>query len=239
MGYDAFGLPAENHAIKTGQHPRESTEEVDRGVPAPFHEWGISIDWDRELGHPRARATTAGPSGSFLQLFERGPGLPPGRRGQLVPERPDRAGQRAGDRRPLRALRHAGRGPRSSSSGSSGSPTTPTACSTTCDTVDWPEHVMTMQRNWIGRSEGAEVVLPLRAAGHRLPASSRPAPTRCSARPSSCMAPEHPDVLKLAGDDPEVARVRQPRADRVGRGARRTRRARRPACRWTAPSPTR
>ncbi len=63
MGYDAFGLPAENNAIKTGGHPRE----VDRGSIASFQQqfraWGISIDWSREFG-THEPATTAGPSGS-------------------------------------------------------------------------------------------------------------------------------------------------------------------------------
>src|SRR5215212_12206687 len=49
MGYDAFGLPAENHAIKTGQHPRESTEASIREFRRQFREWGISIDWTREF----------------------------------------------------------------------------------------------------------------------------------------------------------------------------------------------
>src|SRR3954453_13410404 len=50
MGYDAFGLPAENHAIKTGQHPRESTEASIAEFRRQFKEWGISIDWTREFG---------------------------------------------------------------------------------------------------------------------------------------------------------------------------------------------
>ena len=49
MGYDAFGLPAENHAIRTGQHPRESTEAAIREFQRQFREWGISIDWTREF----------------------------------------------------------------------------------------------------------------------------------------------------------------------------------------------
>ena len=50
MGYDAFGLPAENHAIKTGQHPRESTEASIESFRRQMRRWGISIDWSREFG---------------------------------------------------------------------------------------------------------------------------------------------------------------------------------------------
>ena len=49
MGYDAFGLPAENHAIKTGVHPRDSTAESIISFQRQFRSWGISIDWSREL----------------------------------------------------------------------------------------------------------------------------------------------------------------------------------------------
>jgi leucyl-tRNA synthetase len=49
MGYDAFGLPAENHAIKTGVHPRDSTAESIASFQRQFRRWGISIDWSREL----------------------------------------------------------------------------------------------------------------------------------------------------------------------------------------------
>src|SRR3954463_4320535 len=49
MGYDAVGPPADNHAIKTGQHPRDSTDASIASFRRAFHEWGISIDWDREI----------------------------------------------------------------------------------------------------------------------------------------------------------------------------------------------
>src|SRR5206468_4152224 len=49
MGYDAFGLPAENHAINTGVHPRDSTNESIAAFRRAFEAWGISIDWSREL----------------------------------------------------------------------------------------------------------------------------------------------------------------------------------------------
>ncbi|MDX6659651.1 MAG: leucyl-tRNA synthetase, partial [Solirubrobacteraceae bacterium] len=71
MGYDAFGLPAENHAIKTGEHPRESTRKSIETFQRQFREWGISIDWTREFGthEPRYYRWT---QWIFLQLLERG-----------------------------------------------------------------------------------------------------------------------------------------------------------------------
>src|SRR2546421_9494982 len=71
MGYDAFGLPAENHAIKSGQHPRESTDVAIREFQRQFRSWGISIDWSREFGthEPRYYRWT---QWIFLQLFNAG-----------------------------------------------------------------------------------------------------------------------------------------------------------------------
>ena len=71
MGYDAFGLPAENNAIKTGMHPREATEESIASFQRQFRSWGISIDWSREFGthEPRYYRWT---QWIFLKLFERG-----------------------------------------------------------------------------------------------------------------------------------------------------------------------
>ena len=71
MGYDAFGLPAENHAIRTGEHPRDSTAKSIASFQRQFRDWGISIDWTREFGthEPRYYRWT---QWIFLQLFERG-----------------------------------------------------------------------------------------------------------------------------------------------------------------------
>ena len=108
MGYDAFGLNSENAAIKEGGHPREITNRNIEAIRRQMKRMGWAIDWSREV-------STAEPEyyrwtqWLFLRFFERGLCVPPRGAGQVVPEGPDRAGERAGDRRALRALRHRGR----------------------------------------------------------------------------------------------------------------------------------
>src|SRR5437588_7430073 len=71
MGYDAFGLPAENNAIKTGVHPRQATDKSIAAYRHWFHRWGISIDWSREIAthEPTYYRWT---QWIFLQLLNRG-----------------------------------------------------------------------------------------------------------------------------------------------------------------------
>ena len=167
MGYDAFGLPAENHAIKTGQHPRESTRAVDRGVPAAVPPLGHLDRLVARVRHPRAALLPLDAVDLPAALRAR-PGLPQGGGGQLVPERPDRARQRAGHRRALRALRHAVEA-RQLEQWFFRITDYADRLLDDLDTIEWPEHVKTMQRNWIGRSEGAEVTFRCEELGHRLP----------------------------------------------------------------------
>ncbi len=200
MGYDAFGLPAENHAIKTGQHPRESTEQSIQQFQKQFREWGISIDWTREFG-------THEPSYSrwtqwiFLRLFERGLAYRkeaavkwcPNDQTVLANEQViDGRCERCGHLVEVRQLNqwffritdYADR------------------LVDDMREIDWPRNVVTMQENWIGRSEGAEVTFRCEELDIDFPVFTTRPDTLFGAT-FFVLAPEHPDVLRLR-DSPEV-----------------------------------
>jgi leucyl-tRNA synthetase len=198
MGYDAFGLPAENHAIKTGQHPRISTENSIDEFQRQFRSWGISIDWSREFGthEPSYYRWT---QWIFLRLFEEGLAY---RKEAAVKWCPfdqtvlaneqviDGRCERCGNLVEVRQLEqwffkitdYAERMLRD------------------LDTIEWPPHVVTMQRNWIGRSEGAEVVFSCEEMGTDYRVFTTRPDTLFGAT-FFVMAPEHPDVLKLNDSD--------------------------------------
>jgi leucyl-tRNA synthetase len=200
MGYDAFGLPAENHAIKTGVHPRDSTAASISSFQREFRRWGISIDWSRELAthDPRYYRWT---QWIFLQLF--GAGLAyrkeaavkwcPHDQTVLANEQVDAEGhcERCGALVEIRQLEqwflritdYAER------------------LLNDLDGIEWPEHVKTMQRNWIGRSEGAEVTFRCEDLDPAHPIDYPVFTTRPDTLFGATffvMAPEHPDIARLA-----------------------------------------
>ena len=155
MGYDAFGLPAENHAIRTGVHPRQSTDASIEAFQRAFRAWGISIDWTRELAthQPGYYRWT---QWIFLRLLERGLAYRkqaavnwcPNDQTVLANEQViDGHCERCGHEVEIRQLEqwffriteYADR------------------LLDDLDELHWPENVKAMQRNWIGRSDGAEV----------------------------------------------------------------------------------
>ena len=112
FGWDAFGLPAENAAIKSGIHPETSTLANIAHMKGQLQRLGISYAWDREFATCDARLLQVEPVAVHPDVRAR-PRIPPALVGELVPEGSDRSRQRAGGRRRLLALRHAGRNARS------------------------------------------------------------------------------------------------------------------------------
>jgi leucyl-tRNA synthetase len=205
MGYDAFGLPAENHAINTGQHPRESTDAAIASFQRQFREWGISIDWTREFAthQPSYYRWT---QWIFLQLYEAGLAYRKEAavkwcpndatvlaNEQVVDGRCERCGAQVEVRQLeqwfFRITDYAER------------------LLDDLATIDWPEHVKTMQRNWIGRSEGAEVTFRCEELGIDYPVFTTRPDTLFGAT-FFVMAPEHPDVMRLAAGTEHEQAVR-------------------------------
>ena len=223
MGYDSFGLPAENAAINEGGHPREITERNIVDIRAQMKRLGWAIDWDREVSthDPDVLPLDAV---ALPEVLRGGPRVPEGGAGQLVPERPDGARERAGDQRPLRALRRRGRAAQDSTQWFF-------KITDYADELltyelppggEWPERTMTIQRNWIGRSEGAEVDFRIAELDVDVPVFTTRPDTLFGAT-FFVLAPEHPLVER----DPRAlarrrraARLRAPRAARSRRGAR-------------------
>jgi leucyl-tRNA synthetase len=206
MGYDAFGLPAENHAINTGEHPRDSTDASIASFRRQFHSWGISIDWSRELAtcEPDYYRWT---QWIFLKLFDAGLAYrkeaavkwcPNDQtvlaNEQVVEGRCERCGAPVEARQLeqwfFRITDYAERLLRD------------------LDEIDWPEHVKVMQRNWIGRSEGAEVSFRCEALGIDYPVFTTRPDTLFGAT-FFVLAPEHPDVMRLAAGTPYEREVRE------------------------------
>jgi len=200
LGYDAFGLPAENHAIRTGQHPRDSTNASIAEFQRQFRDWGISIDWSREFGthEPSYYRWT---QWIFLRLFERGLAhrheaavnwCPKDQtvlaNEQVIDGRCERCGTLVEVKQLeqwfFRITEYADR------------------LLDDLDDIDWPPHVKTMQRNWIGRSHGAQVTFRCEELGTDYEVFTTRPDTLFGAT-FFVMAPEHPDVLRMS-DSQEV-----------------------------------
>ena len=213
IGWDAFGLPAENAAIKRGIHPKEWTYANIEQQRRSFRRMGMSFDLDRQLN-------TCDPSyykwtqWLFLQLFERGLAYRKAAdtnwcpndktvlaNEQVIQGRCERC-KAVVERRTLtqwflKITDYAQR-----------------LLDDMAELTDWPERVKTMQRNWIGRSEGAEVTFSIAETGEQV--------TVFTTRPDTLwgvtffvLAVEHPmveELAKLAGTwervEPLVEKVR-------------------------------
>ena len=159
MGYDAFGLPAENYAIKTGTHPKITTNENIEHFTKQIKSLGFSYDWDRCVStcEPEYYRWT---QWIFLQLYKKGLAYeaktpinwcPTCMTGLANEEVKDGRCERCGSEVTRKTIRqwilkitdYADR------------------LDKDLDGLNWPESVKLMQHNWIGKSIGAEVTFPV------------------------------------------------------------------------------
>ena len=154
MGWDAFGLPAEQHALKTGVHPAITTRKNIDTFRRQLQAFGMSYDWAREVD-TTDESYYRWTQWIFLKLFERGlayqaevpvnwcPELGTVLANEEVIDGKSEVGGHPVERRPmkqwlLKITAYADR------------------LLADLDTLDWPDHIKALQRNWIGRSTGAE-----------------------------------------------------------------------------------
>ena len=160
IGWDAFGLPAENAAIKNATAPAPWTYENIEYMKNQLKMLGLGYDCTGTRTATRKPDYYRWEQWFFTALYEKGLVYKKTSSDQLVPERHDGAGQRAGDRQLLLALRHPG-----------GAERDPQWFIKITDYAEellerhrqpgrLAEMVKTMQRNWIGRSEGSTSASP-------------------------------------------------------------------------------
>jgi len=196
MGWDAFGLPAEQYAIETGTHPRETTQKNIQTFKRQIRQVGFSYDWEREIDttDPHYFQWT---QWIFMKLFEKGLAYESeipvwwceGCKTVLANEEVDangtceRKGHKDVYRRPLRQwiLRITAYAERLLKD---------------LDLLDWSESIKEMQRNWIGKSVGAEVDFKLENGSEVIRVFTTRPDTLFGAT-YMVLAPEHPMVAKI------------------------------------------
>lgn len=198
MGWDAFGLPAEQYALDTGNDPAEFTAKNIATFKRQIQDLGFSYDWEREIN-------TTDPSyykwtqWIFIQLHKKGlayvdevavnwcPALGTVLANEEVIDGKSERGGHPVERRPmkqwmLRITAYADR------------------LIADLDDLDWPESIKDMQRNWVGRSEGAELTFKVEGTEHSFKAFTTRPDTIFGAT-YAVLAPEHSLVKELTSDD--------------------------------------
>ena len=198
MGWDAYGLPAERYAVRTGVHPAITTKRNIETFRAQVKRLGFSYDWNRELSttDPRYVRWT---QWIFLKLFERGLAyqaeVPVNwcpAQGTVLANEEVKDGKyvETGDPVEKRLMRqwmlkitaYADR------------------LLEDLEELDWPDGIKAMQRDWIGRSEGADIAFKIDGVDDTLQVFTTRPETLWGA--TYCvLAPEHPLVRKIAAAD--------------------------------------
>ncbi len=203
MGWDAFGLPAEQHAIKTGTHPRDTTaQNIDR-FREQLKSLGFGYDWDREVNttDPNYYKWT---QWIFLQLYKKDlayiaevpvnwcPALGTVLANEEVIDGRSERGGHPVVRKPMRQwmlkiTEYAER------------------LLQDLDLVNWPDSVKEMQRNWIGKSIGAEAIFKVVGDKDRSIKVFTTRPDTLFGATYMVLAPEHPLVDEITTDDQREA----------------------------------
>ncbi len=198
MGWDAFGLPAEQYAVQTGTHPAITTKNNIDNFRRQIKMLGFSYDWDREINttDPKYYKWT---QWIFLQLYNKGlayeaevpvnwcPELGTVLANEEVIDGKSERGEHPVFRIPMKQWMLK---------------ITDYAESLLkgLDDLDWPEHIKNLQRNWIGKSEGAEVSFKVKGSSYELSVFTTRPDTLFGAT-YMVLAPEHPLVNRLVTND--------------------------------------
>lgn len=209
IGWDSFGLPAEQHAVKTGTHPATNTAANIANFKRQIKALGFSYDWDRELATTDAKYYRW-TQWIFLQLFARGlayvderpvwwcPELRTVLANEEVVDGKSEVGGFPVERRNLRqwVLRITAYAERLLDD---------------LKQVDWPDSTKRMQEAWIGRSEGAEILFKLEKESLGSLKIFTTRPDTLFGCTYMVIAPEHPlvDALATAEQKPAVEAYRK------------------------------
>ena len=200
MGWDAFGLPAEQYALDTGNDPREFTQKNIQTFKRQIQELGFSYDWDREVNttDPEYYKWT---QWIFIQLYNKGlayvdevavnwcPALGTVLSNEEVVDGVSERGGHPVYRKPmkqwvLKITEYADR------------------LLEDLDELDWPESIKDMQRNWIGRSEGAKVTFKIEKSDQNIEVFTT-RPDTIYGTSFLVLSPEHPLVNEITTSDKE------------------------------------
>lgn len=202
MGWDAFGLPAENFAVKTGVHPKETTEKAIANFKRQLQELGLSYDWSRELG-THTSEYYKWTQWFFLLLYRNGLAYKAKANvnwcdscktvlanEQVEQGRCERCKSQVVQKELAQWFFKITEYTEDLLEG--------------LEKVDWPESTKTSQRNWIGRSEGAILSFPIRGFEKVIEAFTTRPDTLFGAT-YMVLAPDHPlvDELKEKAENAE------------------------------------
>ena len=203
MGFDNFGLPAENYAIKTGRTPQDTTAENIASFTNQLRRVGASIDWSREVrtSDPEYYKWT---QWIFTKLFERDLAYQKEANQWWCPkDKTVLANEQVINGRCWRCEELVVKKPMKQWFFK----ITDYADSLLAElpALDWPDKIKTAQENWIGRSEGAEVEFAVEGEGQKILTVFTTRPDTLFGATFLVLAPEHPLVSELINDDTREA----------------------------------